>query len=51
MIAAWSPHSFFAVVVWSGFALLLLVCIPTQVVSKLRRIRRRRRNHRQATRP
>lgn len=42
MIAAWSPHSFFAVVVWSGFVLLLLVCIPTQVVSKLRRIRRRR---------
>ena len=42
MIAAWSPHSFFEVVVWGGVALLLLVCIPLQVASKIRRMRRRR---------
>lgn len=42
MIAAWSPHSFFEVVVWGGVALLLLAYIPMQVVSKLRRMHRRR---------
>lgn len=42
MIAAWSPHSFFEVVVWGGVALLLVVFIPMQVVSKLRRMHRRR---------
>ena len=42
MIAAWSPHSFFEVVVWGGVVMLLLVCIPLQVASKIRRMRRRR---------
>ena len=42
MIASIAPHTFFEVVVWCGFILLLLVCIPTQLLSKLRRIRRRR---------
>ena len=42
MAAAWAPHTFFEVVVWSGFILLLLVYIPIQLTSKLRRIRRRR---------
>lgn len=42
MIASLAPHAFFEAVVWAGFGLLLLVCIPTQLASKLRRIRRRR---------
>ena len=43
MIAvSWAPHTFFEMVVWSGFILLLLVCIPIQLASKLRRLRRRR---------
>ena len=42
MIAAWSQHSFFGVVVWGGVILLLLVYIPMQMVSKLRRLHRRR---------
>lgn len=41
-VTSWAPHTFFEVVVWSGFILLLLVCIPIQLASKLRRLRRRR---------
>ena len=41
MAASWAPHTFFEVVVWAGFILLLLVCIPIQFASKLRRMRRR----------
>lgn len=42
MAVSWAPHTFFEVVVWAGFILLLLVCIPIQFASKLRRLRRRR---------
>ena len=42
MMTALAPHALFEAVVWAGFALLLLVCIPTQLSSKLRRVRRRR---------